>query len=121
MGEGDHHHNQRSSAIQRNLEGKNLVVRTYWPEENRTSEAEILKKAEVQEYGRKIDLIIPEMDCHLDPNFLCSPTMDVRQCLGFSTDGSGHLRIIFFRDLQPIDELKEKDMLTAYLQYLFYK
>ena len=50
-----------------------LVVKTYWPEENRTSEVEILKKA--REYGEKIDFIgnhIPEIVCHLDPNFLRS-------------------------------------------------
>jgi len=103
-------------------EGNSLVVNIYWPEESRTSEVEILKKA--KEYGKKIDFIgnhIPEMVCHLDPNFLCSATKTIRQFLGLSTDGSRRLRIIVFRRLQPIKELKEKDMLTAHLQCFFCK
>ena len=94
-----------------------LVVETYWPEENRTSEVEILKKA--REYGEKIDFIgdhIPEMVCHLDPNFLCSSTKTIRQFLGLSTDGSRRLRMIAFQRLLPIEQLEEKDMVTAYLQ-----
>jgi hypothetical protein len=100
--------------------GNDLVVKIYWPEENRTSEVEILKKA--VEYGKKIDLIgnhIPEMVCHLDPNFLCSSTKTIRQFLGLPTDGSRRLRIIAFRRLLSIKVLKEKDMLTAYLQCFF--
>ena len=101
-------------------EGNDLVVKTYWPEESRTSEVEILRKA--KEYGEKIDFIgnhIPEMVCHLDPNFLCSSTKTIRQFLGLPTDGSRRLRIIVFRRLLPIRKLKEKDMLTAYLQTFF--
>ena len=74
-----------------------LVVKTYWPEENRTSEVEILKKA--REYGEKIDFIgnhIPEMVFHLDPNFLCSSTKTIRQFLSLSTDGSRRLRMIAY-------------------------
>lgn len=103
-------------------EGNDLVVKTYWPEESRTSEAEILKMA--KEYGENIDFIgnhIPDMVCHLDPNFLCSSTKPIRQFLGLSTDGSRRLRIIVFRRLRPIKELKENDMLTAYLQCFFCK
>ena len=77
--------------------GNNMVVKIYWPEENRTSEVEILEKA--REYGEKIDFIgdhIPEMVCHLDPNFLCSSTKTIRQFLGLSTDGSRRLRLIAF-------------------------
>ena len=101
-------------------EGNDLVVKTYWPEEKRMSEVEILKKA--REYGEKIDFIgnhIPEMVCHLDPNFLCSSTKTIRQFLGLSTDGSRRLRMITFRRLLSIKRLKEKDMLTAYLQCFF--
>jgi len=101
-------------------EGNDLVVKTYWPEEKRTSEVEILKKA--REYGEKINFIgnhIPEMVCHLDPNFLCSSTKTIRQFLHLSTDGSRRLRMIAFRRLLPIRKLKEKDMLTAYLQCFF--
>ena len=101
-------------------EGNDLVVKTYWPEESRTSEVEILNKA--REYGEKIDFIgnhIPEMVCHLDPNFLCSSTKTIRQFLGLSTDGSRRLRMIAFRRLLSIEKLKEKDMLTAYLQCFF--
>jgi len=103
-------------------EGNDLVVKIYWPEERRTSEVEILKKA--KEYGEKIDFIgnhIPEMVCHRDPNFLCSSTKTIRQFLGLPTDGSRRLRIIVFRRLLPIKELKEKDMLTAFLQCFFCK
>ena len=38
--------------------------------------------------GKKIDLIgnhIPEMVCHLDPDFLYSPTKTIRGFLGLST------------------------------------
>jgi hypothetical protein len=101
-------------------EGNDLVVKTYWPEESRTSEADILRKA--KEYGEKIDLIsnhIPEMICHLDPNFLCSSTKTIREFLGLPTNGSRRLRVIVFRRLLSIKKLKEKDMLTAYLQCFF--
>ena len=103
-------------------EGNDLVVKIYWPEEKRTSEADILKKA--KEYGEKIDFIgnhIPEMVCHWNSNFLCSSTKTIRQFLGLPTDGSRRLRVIGFPRLQPIKELKEKDMLTAYLQCFFCK
>ena len=102
--------------------GNDFVVKTYWPEESRTSEAEIIKKA--TEYGEKIKLIgnhIPEMVCHRDPNFLCSSTKTIRQFLGLPIDGSRCLRVIVFRRLRSIKELKEKDMLTAYLQCFFCK
>jgi hypothetical protein len=102
--------------------GNDLVVKIYWPEENRTSEVDILKKA--KEYGEKIDLIgnhIPKMVCHRDPSFLCSSTGTIRRFLGLSTNGSRRLRIIAFRRLQPINELKENGMLTAYLQCFFCK
>lgn len=101
-------------------EGNDLVVKIYWPEEKRRSEVEILKKA--KEHGKKIDLIgnhIPEMICHRDPNFLCSSTKTIRQFLDLPTDGARCLRVIVFRRLRPIKELKEKDMLNAYLQCFF--
>ena len=101
-------------------EGNDLAVKIYWPEERRASEVEVLKKA--KEYGRKIHFIgnhIPEMVCHRDPNFLCSSTKTIRQFLGLPTDGSRRLRVIVFRLLRPIKELKEADMLTAYLQCFF--
>ena len=103
-------------------EGNDLVIKTYWPEEKRTSEVEILKKA--REYGENIDFIgkyIPGMVCHLDPNFLCSSTKTIRQFLGLSTNGSRHLRMIAFRQLLPIKRLKEKDVLTAYSQCFFHE
>ena len=101
-------------------EENNLVVKIYWPEESRTSEVEIIKKA--KEYGETIKLIgdhIPHMVCHRDPKSLCSSTKTIRQFLGLPIDGSRCLRIIVFPRLQSIKELKEKDMLTAYLQCLF--
>ncbi|KAF9644598.1 hypothetical protein BDM02DRAFT_3102628 [Thelephora ganbajun] len=101
-------------------EGNDLVAKIYWPEKTRTSEVDILRKA--KEYGEKIDFIgnhIPEMVCHRDPKFLCSSTKTIRQFLGLPTDGSRCLRIIVFRRLRPIKELKEKEMLTAYLQCFF--
>ena len=103
-------------------EGNDLAVKIYWPEEKRRSEIELLEKA--REYGEKVDFIgnhIPEMVCHRDPNFLCSSTKTIRQFLGLRTGGSRRLRIIVFRRLRPIKELKEKDMLTAYLQCFFCK
>ena len=101
-------------------EGNNLVVKIYWPEESRMSEVEIIKKA--KEYGETIKFIgdhIPYTVCHRDPKFLCSSTKTIRQFLGLPIDGSRCLCIIVFRRLQSIKELKEKDMLTAYLQCLF--
>ena len=62
----------------------------------------------------KIDFIanhIPEMVCHLDPNFLCSSTKTTRQFLGLPTDSFPRLRIIAFRRLVPIRKLNEKHML----------
>jgi hypothetical protein len=102
--------------------GNDLVVKVYWPEEKRMSEVEILKKA--KEYGQRIDFIsehTPEMVCHQDPNFLCSSTKAIRQFLGLPADGSRRVRVIAFRRLLPIKDLKEKDMLTAYLQCFFCK
>jgi hypothetical protein len=107
----------------RNLrEGNDLVVKIYWPEENRTSEVKILEKA--KGYGEKIELIgkhIPAVVCHLDPNFLCGSTKTIRQFLSLPTHGSRRLRIIAFRRLRSIKKLKEKDMLIAYLQSFFCK
>jgi hypothetical protein len=93
---------------------------------------DILARREQDERGRdpeegngvweKIDLIgnhIPEMVCHLDPNFLCSSTKTIRQFLGLPTDGSRRLWIIAFPQLLSIKMLKEKDMLTAYSQCFF--
>ena len=76
------------------------------------------------EYGRTVELIrnhIPEMICHLDPKFLCSSTKTIRQFLGLPTGGSRRLRIIAFQRLVSIKKLKERDMLTAYLQCFFCK
>jgi len=103
-------------------EGNDLAVKIYWPEEGRTSEVEILKKA--KEYGKKINFIgnhLPEVICHRDPNFLGSSTKTIRQFLGLPTNGSRRLRIIVSRLLRPIKELKKRDMLTAYLQRFFCK
>ena len=103
-------------------EGNDIAVKIYWPEEERVSEAEILEKA--KERGRKIPFIrdhIPEMVCHRDPNFLGSSTKTIRQFLGLPTDGSRRLRVIVFGLLRSIKELKERDMLTAYLQCFFCK
>ena len=103
-------------------ERNDLAVKTYWPEERRVSEVEILKQA--KEYGEKIDFIknhIPEVVCHRDPNFLCSSTKTIRQFLGLPTNGARSLRVIVSRLLRPIKELKERDMLTAYLQCFFCK
>ena len=72
----------------------------------------------------KIDFIgnyIPEVVCHRDPNFLRSSTKTIRQFLGLPTNGSRRLRVIVFRLLRPIKELKERYMLTAYLQCFFCK
>ena len=102
--------------------GNDLTVKIYWPEESGTSEMDILRKA--KEYGEKIDFIgnhIPETLYHQDPNFLCSSTGTIRRFIGLPTDGSRRLRIIAFRRLRLIKELKVKGMLTAYLQCLFCK
>ena len=83
---------------------------------------EILEKA--KEYGKKIDLIgnhIPEMACHLDPDFLYSSTKTMREFLSLCTNGLRCLRMITFRLLLPTKKLKEIDMVTAYLQWFFRK
>ena len=100
--------------------GNDLAVKIYWPEEDRMSEVEILKEA--RECGKEISFIsnhIPKLVCHRDPNFLCSSTKTIRQFLGLATSGSRCLRVIVFQRLQPIKGLKEKEMLTAYLQCFF--
>ena len=92
-------------------DGNDVVVKIYWPEEAWTSEVDILKKA--AEYGKEIDFIgdhIPEIVCHWDPNFRCSSTKTIRHFLGLPTDGCRRLRMIAFRRLRPIWELKEKEM-----------
>ena len=103
-------------------DGNDVVVKIYWPEEAWTSEVDILKKA--AEYGKEIDFIgdhIPEIVCHWDPNFRCSSTKTIRHFLGLPTDGCRRLRMIAFRRLRPIWELKEKEMLAAYLECFFCK
>ena len=94
-----------------------VVVETCWPDESRTSEIEIFKKA--KEYGKKIGLIgnqIPEVICYLNQNFLCSPTKAIRQSPRPPTDGYYRLRIIAFQQLLSIKKLKEK---TAFVQWFF--
>ena len=101
-------------------DANNIAVKIYWPEEARTSEVEILKKAE--ECGNRFDFIknhIPEVVCHRDPEFLCGSTKVIRQFLGLPTDGCRRLRIVAFRRLRQIRELKERDMLTGYLECFF--
>ena len=103
-------------------DANDIVVKTYWPEEARTSEVKILKKAE--EYAEENEFIknhIPEIVCHRDPEFLCSSTGTIRQFLCFPTGSCRILRMIASRRLQPIKELKEGDMLTAYLECFFCK
>ena len=102
-------------------EGNGLVAETYWPE-SRTSEAKILRKA--KEDGERIDFTgnhIPEMVCHLDPGFLCNSTKTICQFPGLPTGGPCRPRIIVFRRLRPIKDLKGKYMLTANLHCLFCK
>ena len=97
-----------------------LVAKIYWPEESRASEVEILQMA--KEYGRNIPFIrnhIPNMVCHEDPVFAGSSTSMIRDFLGLPTDGSRCLRVIVSPRLIPIRELKEKEMLLAYLQCFF--
>ena len=101
-------------------EGNDVVVKMYWPEEARMREVEILKKAE--ECGNRFDFIknhIPEVVCHRDPEFLCGSTKVIRQFLGLPTDGCRRPRIVAFRRLRQIRELKERDMLTGYLECFF--
>ena len=101
-------------------DGNDVVVKMYWPEEARMSEVEILKKAE--EYSEKINPIkshIPEMICYRDPKFVCSSTKRIRKFLGLPTGGCRRLQIIAFRRLRSIKELKEADMLAAYLECFF--
>lgn len=108
------------SNMDKIYDGNDIDVKIYWAEESRISEVEILKKAE--EYGRKTDFIgnhIPEIVCHRDPEFLCSSTKMIRRFLGLPTGGCRRLRVFAFGALELITELKEKDMLTAYLQCLF--
>ena len=103
-------------------DGNDLVIKIYWPEETRTSEVEILKRA--KEYGEEISLIgdhIPKMICHGDPDFLCGSTKTIRQFLRLPTNGSRRLRVIVFERLRPIKSLNERDMLTAYIQSFFCK
>ena len=115
-------HDLEKNTIEANelRDGNDLVVKFYWPEENGVSEVEILKKA--KKYGENIAFIgnhIPEMVCHKDPIFVGSSTRTIRGFLGLSTEGSRRLRVIVFRRLVPIWELKEKEMLLAYFQCFF--
>jgi hypothetical protein len=100
--------------------GNDYVVKICWPEDDWTSEVDVLKKA--REYGEETDLVrnhIPDMVCYLDPTWMCSSTKTIRHFLDLPTEGSRVLRIIVFRRLTAINALKEEQMLTVYLQCFF--
>lgn len=101
-------------------DGNNLAVKVYWPEESGTSEVEILKK--VKEYGEKIAFFgnhIPDVVCHKGPIFVGSSTGTIHRFLSVSTEGSRRPRVIVFRRLVSIGELREKEVLPAYLRGFF--
>jgi hypothetical protein len=100
--------------------GNGHVLKVCWLEDDHPGEVDVIKKA--REYGEGIDLIenhIPDMVCYMDPTWISSSTKIIRKFMGLATKGSRTLCVIVFRRLRPINMLKEKEMLTAYLQCFF--
>jgi serine/threonine protein kinase len=94
-----------------------LVAKLYWPEEERESEAEILRKvyeiADKDEEG-KVKYHVPEMVW--SHKFEDTSTANIRMALGLkdAERGSRVLYIIVFRKLDPITKLKGRKFLSAW-------
>ncbi|KAG1803660.1 uncharacterized protein HD556DRAFT_1437417 [Suillus plorans] len=94
-----------------------LVVKLYWPEEERESEGEILQKVyEVAKEDKegKVKYHVPEMVW--SHKFEDTSTANIRRALGLKDAERGRriLYIIVFRKLEPITNLSGKQFLTAW-------
>ncbi|KIK41000.1 hypothetical protein CY34DRAFT_806604 [Suillus luteus UH-Slu-Lm8-n1] len=108
------HHNPHNPTSE-------LVAKLYWPEEERESEAEILKKvykiAEKDKVG-KVKYHVPEMVW--SHKFEDTSTANIRTALGLKDAERGRrvLYIIVFKKLDPITDLSEDEFLSAWWQII---
>ena len=92
------------------------VIKSYWPEESRKSEVDILQEAERR--GGAFPLIsdhIPKFKCHSQPELLVCSTKSIRQFMGLDSPSPRNLRIIVFAKLVPIRRLGKDKMLKAFV------
>ncbi|KAG1720577.1 uncharacterized protein EDB91DRAFT_1230992 [Suillus paluster] len=94
-----------------------LVAKLYWPEEERESEAEILKKVyEIATSEPDVKGHVPEVVW--SHKFEGTSTVKIRTALGLDNaqQGSRVLYIIMFKKLIPITKLSGDEFLTAWWQ-----
>ncbi|KAG2355780.1 hypothetical protein BDR07DRAFT_1425211 [Suillus spraguei] len=94
-----------------------LVAKIYWPEEERESEADILKKVYKiagEDKEGKVKYHVPEMVW--SHKFEDTSTANIRKALGLKDAERGRrvLYIIVFRKLDPITDLSDKEFLAAW-------
>ena len=98
----------------KSLEGTELVVRVYWPEESRVSEGQIIKKArKIANRNKFVKGHIPDMICSHD--FDKFSTKRIRMSLGIEFKSHYRLfRVMLFRRLYPITDLTGKKFWDAF-------
>jgi hypothetical protein len=104
------HHNPHNTTNE-------LVAKLYWPEEERESEVEILKKVyeiAMKDEEGKVKHHVPEMVW--SHKFEDTSTANIRKALGLKDAERGRrvLYIIVFRKLDPITDLSDKQFLAAW-------
>ncbi|PPQ73791.1 hypothetical protein CVT24_007537 [Panaeolus cyanescens] len=116
-------------------ENNDSMVKSYWPESQRESEVDILKKVQAAAEGKNdndklyefIRHHVPEMRGYLKPNFPGSSTGTIRRFLKVvsgqddsgEVHGARHLLLIVFKKLYAIQGLFEDDMIKYYIQAFF--
>ena len=90
-----------------------LVVKLFWGEETRTSEAEILRKVyEIAEMEPDVKNHVPVMV--FSYSFLDSSTATIRTRLGLPIEGARILYLIVFRELTQITKLDGVEFLSCW-------
>ncbi|PPQ66181.1 hypothetical protein CVT24_000158 [Panaeolus cyanescens] len=116
-------------------EKNNCMIKSYWPESQRESEVEIMKKVKAAAEGENdndklyefIRKHVPEMYCYLKPEFLGSSTATIRRFLKLASGqddsceipGARHLLLIVFKRLYGIQGLCEDEMIKFYIETYF--
>ena len=108
--------NVYSEALRRDHGDMDMVMKMYWGEESRTSEADILRQVEkYAENDAAVKGHVPHMLWH---HRFDNPTSAIRERLGISdaTKGSRSLHLIVFRKLRPSTKLEGDEYIKVWWQ-----
>lgn len=99
------------------------VVKSYWPEDGRTSEVQIMKR--VEEEAKEDEFIqghVPQMLSYLQPSFPGSNTKTIRQFLQLgpeSLQGTRQFTLLALKRLHSIIDLEEEKLIEVFVQVMF--